>query len=217
MTIVLPKTNLVPDEATGGLDTVAIRVPMDPVALAILTEAGIPVTAPSANPFRGLSPTRVEHIVPDILDGLTCVIDGGPCLVGVESTVVDCSDGSDVVILRPGGIARTLIEFALGAEVAIARHAERRSPGMFKKHYSPKTPVRLVAELGPFDAGICFGPPQNSRQIQLPCDPRTYAQAIYASLYALDQMGRLELLVEMPPDTLEWETVWDRLRRAEGN
>jgi len=213
LTIVLPKSDVVPMEATGGLDTVAIRVPMNPESMAILAEAGIPVTAPSANPFMGLSATRAEHIAPEILNGLACVIDGGPCLYGVESTVVDCS-GPEVHILRPGGIARDLVELALGTKLVAADSSERRSPGSYKRHYSPKTPVRLVDNLGPFDSGIGFSTPQNRWQIQLPMDPSKYARELYASLYALDRMARLEILIETPPDNREWETVRDRLIKA---
>jgi L-threonylcarbamoyladenylate synthase len=215
MTLVLPKNDVVPDEATGGLNTVAVRVPMDPIALAILTEANIPVTAPSANMFMGLSPTRAEHIAPEILEGLACVVDGGRCIVGVESTVIDCS-GDEVVILRPGGISRIMIESILKSSVSSRLPTDRRSPGMYKRHYSPKTPIRLVKRLGEFDAGIGFGQPQNTDQFQLPEAPDPYARELYATLYALDQMDRLEIFIEAPPATSEWEAVWDRLEKAAG-
>lgn len=214
--MVLRKTDRIPSEATGGLDTVAIRVPAHPVALAILQAAGTPLTAPSANEFMGLSPTRAEHISPKILEGLACVIDGGPCGVGVESTVVDCT-GNEVTILRPGGISRAIIEIMLKTDIKLGAGDDHRSPGSYRRHYSPKTRVRLVDSLGPFDAGIGFNPPQNIRQIQLPADPDDYARELYASLYKLDSMGRLELLIEMPPDTMEWEAVWDRIEKASGS
>jgi len=215
MTLVLPKSSKVPLEATGGLDTVAIRVPRHPVALAILAVAELPLTAPSANAFMGLSPTLAEHIAPKILEGLACVIDGGPCDVGVESTVIDCS-GGDPVILRPGGLSRRVIEAVLGRTVLLRDSNDHRAPGGYRRHYSPRTPVRLVKKLGEFDAGIGFAPPQNIRQVQLSIDPHDYARALYSSLFKLDQMGRLEILIEMPPDTMEWEAVWDRIEKATG-
>jgi len=215
LTIVLPKGGVVSELVTGGLDTVAIRVPRHPVALAILVEAGIPLSAPSANAFMGLSPTKAENIAPEVLRGLTFVIDGGACDVGVESTVVDCSE-SEVAILRPGGISRLMIEWALGSPVQSRVATEHRSPGMYLRHYSPRTSVRLVEELGPVDPGITFGTPQNNYQIQLPVDPAEYARSLYSSLHTLDQLNRLELLIEMPPKNDEWETVWDRIEKAAG-
>jgi len=215
MTMVLPKTSLVPDEATGGLSTVAIRVPMSPVALAILFESGLPVTAPSANMFMGLSPTQADRIAPEILSGLACVIDEGPCHFGIESTVIDCT-GSDLTILRPGAITRRMIETLTGLKVSPAAAEERRSPGMYRRHYAPKTPIRFVEALGPFDAGIGFSEPQSKYQFQLPKEPAGYSQRLYSTLYSLDQMSRLQILVESPPDDPEWEAVWDRLKKATG-
>lgn len=213
LTMVLPKSALVPDEVTGGRDTVAVRAPRSPEAHAILAGAGRALTAPSANIFMGLSPTRAEHIPPEILGGLACAIDGGPCMVGVESTVLDCT-GPVLKVLRPGGISQALIQGMLQEEVAADDAAGQRSPGGYKRHYSPRTPLRLVDRLGPFDSGIGFEAPQNAWQFQLPDDPDAYARALYAALYALDRMVRLELLVELPPDTAEWVAVRDRLRKA---
>jgi len=215
MTLVLPKSQLVPDEATAGLSTVAIRVPMSPVALAILAEAGIPVTAPSANMFMSLSPTQAANIAPEILSGLACVIDGGTCQYGVESTVIDCT-GPELSILRPGAITRDLIRTLTGLTVASPPLQERRSPGMYRRHYAPRTPMRLVEKLGPFDSGIGFSEPQSKYQFQMPIEPAEYAKGLYSTLYALDQMARLEILIESPPDDEEWEAVWDRLRKATG-
>ncbi len=215
LTLVLPKAESVPSEATGGHDTVAVRVPNHPVALAILKETGIPLTAPSANPFMGLSPTSAEHIASEILEGLACVIDGGRCDIGVESTVVDCS-GPEITILRPGGISRGEIEGVLGQSVRANDSNERKSPGMYKRHYSPQTPIRLVESLGPLDGGIGFGPPQNPSQFVLPTDAAGYAHELYSTLYALDQLGCDEILIEKPPTTSDWEAVHDRLRKAQG-
>jgi L-threonylcarbamoyladenylate synthase len=215
LTIVLPKSSILPLEVTGGLDTVAIRMPRHPVALAIIVAAGRPLSAPSANAFMGLSPTTAQNIAPEIVKGLACVVDGGACEVGVESTVVDCC-GPKVVVLRPGGISRRVIEIALGAPTSLLMPKEHRAPGMYLRHYSPLTSVRLVDELGPTDAGIGFDKPKNAFQIQLPRDPTHYAKALYSSLNSLDQMGRPELLIESPPETDAWEAVWDRLQKAAG-
>lgn len=216
MTLVLPKSSVVPIEATGGLDTIAIRVPTSPEAQAVIVEAGLPVAAPSANTFMGLSPTRAEHISPEILSGLACVIDGGPCLVGLESTVIDCT-GPELKILRPGSITKTLIEARTDYKVSSDDLPVHRSPGQYSRHYSPKTPIRLVEELGPLDSGICFGEPQNSFQLQLPSDPTGFARGLYSALHALDEMARLEILIEEPPQGDFWDTVWDRLNKAAGS
>lgn len=215
LTIVLPKSKVLPLEVTGGLDTVALRMPRHPVALAIMVETGRPLSAPSANAFMGLSPTTAQNIAPEIVKGLACVVDGGACEVGVESTVVDCC-GPNVVVLRPGGISRRVIEIALGAPTSFLMPTEHRAPGMYLRHYSPLTSVRLVETLGPSDAGIGFDAPKNAFQIQLPRDPAQYAKALYSSLNSLDQMGRPELLIEFPPETDAWEAVWDRIQKATG-
>lgn len=215
LTIVLPKSDVLPLEVTGGLDTVALRMPRHPVALAIIAATGRPLSAPSANAFMGLSPTSAQNIAPEIVRGLACVVDGGLCDVGVESTVVDCC-GPHVVVLRPGGISRRVIELALGAPTSLLMPTEHRAPGMYLRHYSPLTSVRLVEELGPTDAGIGFDAPKNAYQIQLPRDPALYARALYSSLHSLDQMGRPELSIEFPPESDAWEAVWDRIQKAAG-
>jgi len=212
MTLVLPKSSIVPDTVTGGLGTVAVRIPRHPVALRILKAVNAPLSAPSANEFMGLSPTRAEHISPRILQGLACVIDGGPCEIGVESTVVDCSSQRPA-ILRPGGITQEQVESVIGS-LSQFQPFERRSPGLYAKHYSPKTPLRLVSELDPTGAGIVFGEPQNQDQIQLPSDPAGFASKLYATLFELDGRGLNEILVEAPPRSNEWAAVWDRLSKA---
>ena len=215
LTLVLRKNSVIPGIVTGSLDTVAVRVPGHPVALELLRAAQLPVSAPSANAFMGLSPTRAVHIAPEILKGLSCVLDGGPCDVGVESTVIDCS--SDVpAILRPGVITRAQIEGVLGQAAGRRVLSEHRSPGMYLRHYSPRTAVRLVQELDETEAGITFRAPLNSGQRQLPLSAPEYARALYATLFELDQLGQAELLIEMPPQTQEWEAVWDRIEKAAG-
>ena len=209
LSLVLPKRPEVPEEATGGGDTVAVRVPAHPVALRLIDAVGGPLTAPSANPFMGLSPTRAAHVA---LPGLDLVLDGGPCAVGIESTVVDLS-GETPRLLRPGGVPRAQIEAALGAELA-GKGDVRRSPGMYPRHYAPRTPVRLVSALAPEDAGLTFDEPQNEDQIRLPFVPAAYAISIYAALHRLDALGVEAILVQSPPREPEWEAVWDRLDRA---
>lgn len=208
LTLVLPKRPEVPDEATGGLGTVAVRVPAHPVALRLIDAAGSPLTAPSANSFMGLSPTRAEHVV---VPGLAVVLDGGPCAVGIESTVIGL-DGDVPRLLRPGGVPRGQIEAALGRTLA-GKGDVRRSPGDYPRHYAPRTPLRLADSLGPNEAGLTFDEPADD-QIRLPRDPAAYGISMYAALHRLDAMGLEEIVVQAPPRTEAWEAVWDRLARA---
>jgi len=212
LTLVLPKLPSVPDEVTAGLNTVAVRLPSHPVAQAIIRTAGLPLSAPSANLFMSLSPTQADHIAAEIVQGLSCVIDGGPCQIGLESTVVDCT-GDVPVILRPGGITRSQIESVVGP-LSYSLPTERRSPGSYRRHYSPRTPLRLVDQLGQDDFGITLGVPTHLGQIQLPSNPIAYGQALYRTLYELDQLGCPEILVQNPPSTVDWEAVHDRLKKA---
>lgn len=215
MTLVLPKRPHVPSETTGGLDTVAIRVPSHPVARALIRSAGSPLSAPSANSFMHLSPTRAEHIEDSILDGLALVLDGGPCEVGLESTVIDCTDGT-VRVLRPGHITRAQIEAVLGFEVVEGHSTVRKSPGMYPRHYAPSTTTRLVKSLAPTDVGLTFESPANESQIQMPADPNGYASALYAALHQMDTLTPAEILIVEPPISPEWQAVWDRLRKMLG-
>lgn len=147
LTLVLPRSAAVPDEITAGLDTVAIRVPAHPVAQALIRAAGVPVAAPSANLFSRPSPTLAAHVVEDLDGRIDMVIDGGPTTIGVESTVLDVT-GATPVILRPGGVTLD----ALRAIIPDVRHATMTgddaampSPGLLEKHYSPRTPLTLYA------------------------------------------------------------------------
>lgn len=158
LTLVVPKAPSVPDVATAGLDAVAIRIPQHPVALALLRAAGVPVAAPSANRFTQVSPTTAAHVARSLGDRVPLILDGGPCAVGIESTVVDCTD-DDVVILRPGMLGRESLEAALAPLGVIVRYAVRtvahdrpaqkssvdapRSPGMADRHYAPRADVWL--------------------------------------------------------------------------
>lgn len=215
LTLVLPRQPHVPAAVTAGLDTVAVRVPAHDVALALLHAVGAPLSAPSANTFMRLSPTTAQDIEPELQSQLACTLDGGPCRVGVESTVVDCT--GPVRVLRPGGVPREAIARVLGCEVPIATvepSGARAAPGMYARHYAPRTPLRLDDVLGPGDAGLCFGPTANPHQVAMPADPDSYAAALYRVLHALDALGARELVVQRPPDGPAWEAVADRLRKA---
>ncbi len=214
VTLVLPSAGTVAPQVTGGLDTVAIRMPSHNVAISLIRASGLPLAAPSANRFMKLSPTRVEHLDPVILSKAAAVLDGGPCEVGVESTVVDCTTET-IRILRPGGVSRAEIEAALGSPLGeIPPQASVASPGMYPRHYSPKTPVRLVDRLDPSMAGLTFGEPSSLVQMKMPRSAGAYASVLYDCLHHLDALDQAVIFVERPPDDPEWEAIRDRLTKA---
>ncbi len=150
LTLVLPKHARVPDIVTAGLDAVGVRVPAHPVALALLRALGAPIAAPSANRFTHVSPTTAQHVIASLGERVSCVVDGGSCHVGIESTVVDLT-GAVPVMLRPGAITRAQLAEVLGQPVAVVEHmvssvtnvAAQRSPGMADRHYAPRADVWL--------------------------------------------------------------------------
>jgi L-threonylcarbamoyladenylate synthase len=144
LTLILPKRPEVPDLATSGLPTAAIRFPDHPVAQRLIRLSTGAVAAPSANPFGRLSPPRAEHVLEGLGDQVDCIIDGGPCRVGVESTVLDlATNGVRPRILRPGGISREQLEAVIGTVDMTEGGGPPRSPGQMKSHYAPVTPLRL--------------------------------------------------------------------------
>lgn len=214
LTMVLPKKSSVPTATTAGLETVAVRMPSHHVAVQLIRESACPIAAPSANVFMGLSPTRAQDIDPEIDVEVPIILDGGPCEVGLESTVVDLT-GDSPVILRPGGVTRAEIQAAIGRPLGhIPPSHLRKSPGMYRRHYSPKAVLILQESVQSYQPGLVFSSPQNTSQIKMPRDPKAYAFKLYSALRQLDNQGETEIYVEEPPDKPEWEAVLDRLRKA---
>jgi L-threonylcarbamoyladenylate synthase len=216
LTLVLPKQQVVPDAVTAGLPTVGIRMPAHPVALELIRLAGVPVAAPSANPFSGLSPTTAEHVRESLAGQADFVLDGGPSRIGIESTVVSLAC-TPPQLLRPGMVSRADIEALIGAvEVAAGiGNGAHPSPGMHLRHYSPRTPL-IVIEPGdalPPGRGVCLACTPGGHR-RMPSDPAFYAAALYATLHELDRQGLDWIAVEQVPDTPEWTAIRDRLRRA---
>ncbi len=221
LTLVVKKKSSIPDVVTAGLPTVGLRMPAHPVALALLREATIPVAAPSANRFTELSPTTAEHVRRGLGQRVAYILDGGPCPVGIESTVISVVD-EPPVILRPGGVSRSDIEAVIGL---VSRHTQSAdgshpSPGMHPQHYRPKTPLILISDgTIPQDGEGAYlqlrnRPSRGVTVIVMPSDPREYAARLYALLHELDDQGYAWIAVDVPPDAAEWEGVLDRLRRA---
>ncbi len=214
LTLVSRKTDKIPFKVTAGLPTVGIRMPDHPIALELIREAGVPIAAPSANRFTGLSPTTADHARAAFGDAVP-VLDGGPCAVGIESTVV-AIEGDKLKLLRPGMISFPEIEQAV-AQAGAAHPA----PGMHEKHYSPRTRLILVkgpAELpdrtGAYVWRVTLGPA--ARSVRMPLDPAPYAAQLYRVLHQLDAENWPWIAVETPPDAPGWEAIHDRLRRAAG-
>jgi L-threonylcarbamoyladenylate synthase len=208
LTLVLPKQPHVPDRLTAGLDTVGVRMPAHPIALALIREAGVPIAAPSANPFTRLSPTTAQHVRDGLGDRVAMVLDGGRTTVGIESTVLSISSAG-AVLLRPGMVTRQEIEAVIGpiqllGPITESAHA---SPGLHPRHYSPKTPLVLV-ERGKSPTsgrGIC---------LQMPSEPHEYAAVLYERLHEADAQGWEWIAIEKPPSGEEWSAIRDRLERA---
>lgn len=223
LTLVVPKGSRVPPIVTAGGPTVAVRCPNHAVAHAIIREAGVPIAAPSANRSTELSPTRAEHVLKGLNGRIDLLLDGGPCPGGLESTVVDVT-GEVPRLLRPGLITVPMLESVCGrVEIGAKDEGVSRSPGQMAKHYSPRTPLRLIDGddlvddlLEAQSAGRRVGTFMFSwgKGNRLPDDPEQAAALLYETLHQLDQSGFDLILVELPPDTPEWAAIRDRLIRA---
>ncbi len=213
LTLVLPKLDVIPDIVTAGLRTVGVRMPDHPLALELIEQAGVPIAAPSANKFTGISPTTAAHVREAFGDAVP-VLEGGPTRVGIESTVVAIENGK-LKLLRPGMIS-------LGElEQGVIEGEAHPAPGMHLRHYSPRTPVLLVEHPRdlPNRAGAYLFRKKSgivSRCVRMPMRADEYAAKLYAVLHELDHEGWPWIGVEMPPDKPEWAAIRDRLQRACG-
>ncbi len=230
LTLVLQKQAIVPDLVTAGLDTVAVRVPNHPLALELLSNVDFPVAAPSANPFGFVSPTTAQHVADQLGERIDFIVDGGPCSVGLESTIVSFPDGV-ATILRKGGLPLEEIEGILGYSLAVRTHGSSRpeAPGMLSRHYSPGNQLEL------FDAFDDNTPrPVNSARIRFGKGPRQRREADGLNVYDLSPTGDLVeaaqhlfgllrlmaehkytyVAVELLPETGLGRAINDRLRRA---
>lgn len=234
LTLILKRHPSVLDAVTGGQETVGLRVPNHPLTLQILREfdgaSGGGLAAPSANRFGRVSPTTAAHVREELGDAVAMIVDGGPCAVGIESTILDLS-GAEVRILRPGMLDAAAIARVLGypPEFGGAQNAPRVS-GSLETHYAPRTPLQLVATADlaattrlALVAGrriaVLAAPPfaiehPDIAWFPASADPAQFAHDLYARLHELDAMGRDLILVVAPPEEDAWRAVSDRLRRA---
>ncbi len=222
LTLVLEKLPAISMIVTAGLPTVGLRMPAHPIALALIRAAGIPLAAPSANRFTQLSPTTADHVRRSLGSDVDLVLDGGPCKVGIESTVLSLA-GPRPILLRPGGISRTELEAIVGpiANAEEIKDGAHPAPGMHPRHYSPRTPLLLVKDGKVPDQGQGIylqhqHPPSRKdiTSIQMPATAPAYAAALYDKLHEADAAGHDWIAVDTPPDSPDWEAVQDRLHRA---
>jgi L-threonylcarbamoyladenylate synthase len=237
LTLVLPKNDRIVPAVTAGLVTVAVRVPNHPLALALLRAFDGPLAAPSANRSSHVSPTTAQHVLDEFPDSQAAganaanepamILDGGPCAVGIESTVLDLTT-SPPTILRPGGVTPADLEPILGPvrlNPSIASpDRPTTSPGQHPIHYAPRTPAYRFETsqrglIHPDNHGLVILSPLRVFKewgsiIAMPNDPAEYAQHLYAVLRNLDTMNLQAIFIEIPPDVPQWAAIRDRLIRA---
>jgi L-threonylcarbamoyladenylate synthase len=229
LTVVVRRAAHVVDAVTGGLDTVGVRVPDHPLALELLRAFGGGVAAPSANRFGRVSPTTADDVRADLGHDVDVVLDGGPCRVGVESTIVDCSR-AEPVIARLGGVARERIENLLGRAVPLIDDGQVRAPGTLESHYAPRAMVEVV-DLSSLQSrvhaaladgarvGVMGARSDDPRVVGLgvPSDGVTYAHDLYRMLRTADAEGLDRVIAVVPDPEGLGAAVADRLRRAAGS
>lgn len=230
LTLLLHKAPRVPSEVTGGRDTIGLRVPAHPVLLQLLEQLDTGLAAPSANLHKQLSPTTAAHVMAGLRGRIDAVLDGGPCSVGLESTIVDLT-GPRPRIVRAGPIDREQLQAVLGTDVDVPEEHGVAVPGNMRVHYRPTTPLHVLTRdelqrrLGALSdtahvAVVSQGdwlhvPPAGVlRHVRMPDDKAGYARALYGVLHTLDHEGAEAIWLQRPPEGETWRDVHDRLRRA---
>jgi L-threonylcarbamoyladenylate synthase len=230
MTLILRRSRRASDLVTGGLETIGLRVPGHPIAQALLREFGGAIAAPSANRFGRVSPTRASHVMEELAGRVSLVLDGGPCDIGLESTIIDLS-GASPALLRPGGITAEQIAAVLGRAIAGASSESPPAPGSMSSHYAPRARVELVpeskliehaamlAEAGESVAVLsqmAMVTPPGVTHLPLPSQPALMAQVLYEMLRRVDELG-LDVAVTSVPDAAGLGlAIGDRLQKAAG-
>lgn len=227
LTLVLPRRADVPDEATAGRETIAVRAPRHPTARALLDAVGAAISAPSANRSGHVSPTTAAHVAADFPEADDLVIlDAGPCTIGLESTVLDIMCDPPC-ILRPGSVTQTELEGVLGPVAVREGGGQAHSPGTAVRHYAPRIPVSIVETddlphrlpriMSPC-AVLCFeaeSVPAPHRPIVMPQGAGDYARRLYDALRQAESMDVVQIVIESVPASNDmWRAIDDRLRRA---
>lgn len=240
LTMILPHNGAVAKEVTAGLDTVAVRMPNHPIALQVILQSGVPLAAPSANLSGSPSPTTAQHVLQDMNGKISCILDGGSCQVGLESTVIRL-DLEQPVLLRPGYITKEQIETVLQKKIQIAdavtkslqQGQQPASPGMKYKHYAPNACITIIKatkdryyeylnELEDRQAvALCFA--EDTAHIKLPYvvygienDPASQSKELFSALRKLDEMQANQVYARCPDGEGIGLAVYNRLLRAAG-
>ncbi len=226
LTLLLNKAPEVPSEVTGGKSSIGLRVPSHPALLQLLKRGNIGVAAPSANPYKRLSPTSAQQVFAELQGKIDAVLDGGPCEVGLESTILDLTAGQ-MCILREGPITAQQIAELTGCSVTVPSQHDIAVPGNVAEHYQPRTPLfigtraQILARLSEAESTVACVFYANTAELPvnayircLPEAKPAYAQALYDTLYKLDHLKVSAILIEQPPQGAQWGDVNDRLRRA---
>ncbi len=241
LTLVVKKRSEIVDQATAGRDTVALRSPDHPLAQALIAAFDGPIAAPSANRSTRVSPTTADHVRQQLGHRVQMILDGGPCRVGIESTVLDLTTPTPR-LLRPGGITLSQLREAIGdvdyTPQITSQHVAATSPGQHAIHYSPVAPayrfdpssrpalatwcrthpgeaaVLLMVGPLPADDPLRAALSPSHRVVEMPTDPDNYARRLYHALHAADAVRPAAIWVQWPPDTPDWLAIHDRLRRA---
>ena len=220
LTLVLPKSDAVPFALTAGLATVGLRMPDHPVALALIEQSGLPIAAPSANLFMGLSPTTAAHVAKSLGDRIDFILDAGPCQIGIESTVLSLAENQPT-LLRPGMISRAQIEAIIGPVVLPESIGTMHpAPGLHERHYAPLTPLYLIehsCDIPKSGCGVYLylsEPLEEIHSIRMPNAAASYAELLYSTLHRCDESGFDWIAIETPPPSPDWAGIHDRLRRA---
>ena len=224
MTLILPRTDLAKDFITGGQNNVGLRVPDQPIALALLKKfeelGGQGIAAPSANRFGAVSPTTAEAVgdeLGDYFGSNDLVLDGGQCSVGVESTILDCTR-NEPRVLRPGAITEEMIEQSLGKKtVHVERVLETKAPGLMDSHYAPKAIISLNSIASPGEGFLAlseFQTPTGAIRLASPGSLEQYARELYLALRSADQQGLKRVAVLVPEGVGLAEAIRDRVTKA---
>mgnify|MGYP000099465585 CR=1 FL=1 len=228
LTLILNKRPEVPQAVTGGQDTIALRMPNNPVALSLLKTFAGGIAAPSANRFKHISPTSASHVLEELGSAVDLILDGGPCQLGVESSILDLS-GEHYRLLRPGHISVSELEAVLKTKLCTSNTSGVRTPGMMAVHYAPLTRACLctnerfsesldkLVKMNKTVGILAYKYQPVSKQanfISMPEKSAEYAQSLYAALRELDRLKLDIILVEQPPETESWRAINDRLGKA---
>lgn len=223
LTLVLPKSSRVPDIVTSGLDTVGVRMPSHPMAMELLRSLDFPLAAPSANPFGYVSPTTAQHVAEQLGEKIPYILDGGPCRVGVESTIIGWEEGMPV-LYRPGGLAIEAIEKVIGSVRPQVKHVLPVAPGMMESHYAPRKPLivgnmnaLIAAHAGKRIGVIAFRERFEVEQCETLApdgDMDEAAHRLFAAMRALDSSEVEVILADIFPEAGLGRAINDRLRRA---